>query len=288
MQISDLNLKINDIGPKLESITREISSHREYLLTLENQMKNFSSKKLSNESKTRQEIQQQFQSFSNEQYDRLKQRSQSVDVKYKNATTYFDSLNKNKTSLGNKLKENKDKLTKLNNTDQRLNLSSQELNLRWQNIESPWGKLPIGFTDLIAIFPLAISIGFLVCSFLLYKLLRLFRIISYTINENDDFFDIYVYLHMPIFTESITRIRNMIIPFLTLSAPAILFIISTSMIIHTWNMSNNENNFLVYSSIYSSAYYLIYAISGEFFFLGYWLIVVEVRHIHKKDKLELF
>jgi len=92
----------------------------------------------------------------------------------------LSNLENNKTNFEKELN------TKINITlpalqDTELSLANDLGNLtsQWQNVQSPIGNLPTGFRDLVAVFPISLSMGFLLYIYYFSKTLAVRRFLHY-------------------------------------------------------------------------------------------------------------
>jgi ABC-type phosphate transport system auxiliary subunit len=79
----------------------------------------------------------------------------------------LSNLESNKTNLEIDLNRQKNiTLPQLIKRESSLASELEDLVLKWENIQSPVGEVPIGFRDLVAVFPFSLSVGFLIYAYL--------------------------------------------------------------------------------------------------------------------------
>lgn len=158
------------------------------------------------------------------------------------------------------------------------------LTSRWEEIQSPFGNLPIEFTNLLAIIPVGLSTGFLLCSRWLSEAIQIRKRIHairhcqkiedrkerQESDKDDELSQI-----APLWIDPANPKQNKILQLTILSIPVVIFIFSTSAIIYTWEHAPTPP-FPAASEINKSIYYIIYALCIIFFAYGYWRIYKEI------------
>lgn len=86
----------------------------------------------------------------------------------------YDPIVKTETEkLEKELEKHKKEKDKLEKERSNLKTENSELTKRLSTIESPLGNFPVGLNDSVLLFPVAVAIGFLVCTFLFSETIRL-------------------------------------------------------------------------------------------------------------------
>lgn len=114
----------------------------------------------------------------------------------------FKSADQNITNSAHKLNE-------ANNRRNMLNSTLKSLTNKWEQIQSPFGNLPIDSANLLAIFPITLASGFLVCRIFLSESINLCRVIHY--------------IYEKLKKEEVTKRIVLIAPFGLIQNHAILF-----------------------------------------------------------------
>lgn len=204
---------------------------------------------------------QSFYNSSSIYEDRLEKKSEKLNL------SYFD-LAQAKLNL-HKAIENRDTLT------ERLDNLTQ----RWKEIQTPYGNLPIDFTNLLAIFPLAVSTGFFFCCFWLAESIRLRALID-AIRGPDparikrldpnaqDPNTPQVTIIAPLWVDPTNQNQNKIIQFLVFSIPVMIFASSVAMIVFAWGHAPTAP-FLTSSKVNETIYYVAYGACFGLIAYGY-------------------
>jgi hypothetical protein len=203
----------------------------------------------------------------------------------------FQKLNQTYTQLAQakmnlqKAIQNRDELT-----DRLDNLSQ-----RWKEIQTPYGNFPIDFTNLLAIFPIAISTGFFLCCFWLAESIRhrAFIDVKRTQDPNvvkrldpntrDTRVDpnaidanrSEVSIIAPLWLDPIIK-QNKIIQYLVLSLPVMIFAFSVAMIIFAWTHAPAPP-FPTSSEVNEVIYYFAYSACSVLIAHGYWKVQLRVQ-----------
>ena len=168
-------------------------------------------------------------------------------------------------------------------TDKLTSLQSMERDLteRWKKIQSPFGSVPIELKQLVALFPLSLAVGFLVCSYLITDAIKLRRAIHYsyqTRNTNASVVtDLKIGYIAPLWIDPSNPEKNNLGRFVILSVPLIIFIFSLIMTSYVWYYAPT-----VFSQLEKLVYSGLYAISIGFFVYGYLLIKKELDYYSNK------
>jgi hypothetical protein len=152
---------------------------------------------------------------------------------------------------------------------------------RWKEIQSPFGNLPIDFSNLMAVFPLGLSSGFLLCSIWLAESIRL-RAIIHGLLESDptSLPKLGISKAYPLWIDPENIKQNKKIQFLLFSIPVIIFVLSFVMITFAWENaptapfpSANESN--------KSIYYVSYAACFGLVFYGYLRVWLQTKNYRR-------
>lgn len=159
------------------------------------------------------------------------------------------------------------------------------LTKRWEEIQSPFGNFPIDFTNLLAIFPISLAGGFLVCSVLLSQSIHLRRAIHHNYakkkGSGDNVKDKDIHLFAPLWIDPVNVEQNKFLQFLILLIPFIIFLLSVTMIIYSWQYAPSEP-FAAANNLSKNIYYSLYAFDIGIFIFSYWRIINEVRYYYYK------
>jgi hypothetical protein len=119
-----------------------------------------------------------------------------------------------------------------------LKTDEAQITARMEQIEFPLGKIPIGLNESIAVFPLLISIGFLVSLSLFSDTIRLRRNLHNLYNQKDPGTLIYtdeeISLIAPLWIDPLQPKKTQIKKLIGFSVPFFIFVISILIIIYTW------------------------------------------------------
>jgi len=157
----------------------------------------------------------------------------------------------------------------LKQTLHNLKADEEQIVARMDQIEFPLGKIPIGLNESIAVFPLLISIGFLLFLSLFSDTILLRRKLHDLYKQKDPartvFTEEQISLVAPLWIDPLQPKQNQRLKFLLLSVPFIIFVLSVSIIIYTWMLPGPAILDISYTWwIYSSVYLLcfILCVSG--------------------------
>jgi hypothetical protein len=108
-----------------------------------------------------------------------------------------------------------------------INGGIQKLANRFDQFESPLGKIPLVFSETIAVFPLLLAVGFFIYSFLLQQVMRLRIDLAGQYQSNDPLLvlkvDRYVSFLAPLWIDPLFPKRNQVPQVLVLFIPIVLF-----------------------------------------------------------------
>lgn len=197
--------------------------------------------------------------------------------KYKgyNASLY-EQLNSNLTTKQMlEIDRNNTIMSKQNDTARLQNLTDQ-----WNEINSPLGSVPIDFTNLVAIFPISLIGGFLVCKSLLSNLIHLRRSLAPIYDEQSKKFGTnkgHVNIVAPLWIDHKDPVKKKAMRFSVLLLPFGIFLVCIFMISYSWENAPNPP-FISSSELSKNIYYGIYTLSFGFFIYSYICIIKEARY----------
>jgi TRAP-type C4-dicarboxylate transport system permease small subunit len=184
-----------------------------------------------------------------------------------------------------KLNQSEIKLKDANDTKTLLNNRLYNITQQWKEIHSPYGNLPIDFSNLLAIFPLSMTIGFFICSIFLFTSIRLRSIIHKQYNKSkqkeENIKNLPIYFIAPLWIDPVNPEQNKILQFLVLLLPFVIFLSSTIMILYSWNYGPSEP-FATASLISENFYYWLYILCFGIFIYSYWHIISEVKNYYNR------
>lgn len=130
-----------------------------------------------------------------------------------------------------------------NELDDRLNkMKDQEkqIGARLQQIEFPFGKLPIGLTESIAVFPIILAIGFFIIASQLRQTIRLRKNFHQLYQQKDPtktvLDDGQIALIAPLWIDPESPNKQKLVRVTILSIPFLIFLISCTLIFHNWTI----------------------------------------------------
>jgi hypothetical protein len=155
------------------------------------------------------------------------------------------------------------------------------LSERFKSLDTPLGgNIPVSFNEMLAIFPLALSIVFCYFSLMLRDTIRLRRVIANT--PVDPKIKDYISVS-PLWIDpkrSGKEILHVVLAWTVLAIPTLLYIASVTMISSIWSWMSIESDrfpaFLAAVDFNKLIYGILYIIGGIFLVLSYALIVREV------------
>ena len=108
-----------------------------------------------------------------------------------------------------------------------INSGIQKLANRFDQFESPLGRIPLGFSETIAVFPLILAVGFFIYSFILRQVMHLRKELHNRYRDDDPLrqldTDRYVSLLAPLWIDTLTPKRKQLPQLAILFIPGILF-----------------------------------------------------------------
>jgi hypothetical protein len=222
--------------------------------------------------------------------DHLQTTVKVLDSAKNNFTIYINNQTLREPSPNVNLRYTLDPLIKSGFANQRIlrtniirNATSELIN-RFKNFEAPIvGKLPIGFSEMIAIFPFAVTLGFCFCSSILCDTLRLGRHL-YDAEKLKDRISSYEYISIvaPSWIDPMKPLLSQIISLSMLIIPVIIFVISIYSITSIWwnfiVLSDAFPAFAAARNLNEYIYLGLYGASVVLFIYCYWKIITEFRH----------
>ena len=121
---------------------------------------------------------------------------------------------------------------KLENNETEFNNTRQRLTNTFQQLQAPFfGKIPVGLDEAIIAFPVILSLGFLIYSYLLTD----------AIDVRQRFYKAYkkkeppIYIIAPIWIDPEKKDKHdIILRFIVISIPTIIFALTVSLIVYVW------------------------------------------------------
>lgn len=131
---------------------------------------------------------------------------------------------------------------KAQSEQQQAQLQTQEKQIgeRLEQIEFPFGKIPVGLNESVALFPVLLAIGFLVSASLLVETMRL-RKAFHTLYQQKDpsrtiLTDRQIALITPLWIDPANPEQNQSLQFAILFIPAVIFIVTCGLIFYSWTI----------------------------------------------------
>lgn len=155
---------------------------------------------------------------------------------------------------------------------------------RLNQIEFPFGKLPIGLNESIAVFPIILAIGFLMLAMLLRDTIQLrksFHLLYQRKDPNKQILtDEQIMLIAPVWLDPLKPGRKNFISLIILSIPFLIFIVSCIMILYSWTIPGflrmgETLNWWLYGGMFLLSFLL--------FIYGYRQIAWELTLYHKNE-----
>lgn len=188
--------------------------------------------------------------------------------------------NMNKSLI--KMKTEKDDLV-ANKND--LDEKQKEINQRINQIESPIGIIPLGIIESIIFFPLALGIGFLICSSLLSDTIKLRKELhEWYQKQNPNLEDKKITLITSIWLDPLSSRENILVNFAILSIVFLIFMVSWFIISYYSEISYNKevgNIFFIGKLRTEEIHEGLYLLSLVFFIIGYMQIISQYFRYRK-------
>ncbi len=154
--------------------------------------------------------------------------------------------------LQNTQKELNDQLNKMKEQE-------KQVAARLEQIEFPFGKLPVGLTESIAIFPIILAIGFLVVASQLREAIQLRKNFHQLYQRKDPtktvLNDQQIALIAPLWIDPESPYKQKLVRLTILSIPFLIFIISCILIFYNWSIPGffayaDQLNWWLYGGLY--------------------------------------
>lgn len=154
---------------------------------------------------------------------------------------------------------------------------SKQLDERLQQIEFPFGKLPVGLTESIAVFPIILAIGFLVIASQLREAIQLRKSFHQLYQRKDPtrriLDDQQIALIAPLWIDPESTSKQKLVRFTILTIPFLIFLISCILIFYNWTIPGffayaDRLNWWLYGGLY--------LLSLGIFIYGYRQIFIEL------------
>lgn len=187
-----------------------------------------------------------------------------IDVPRRQIQQQFDLLKHEKNELDDQLNKMKEQ--------------EKQIGARLEQIEFPFGKLPVGLTESIAIFPIILAIGFLVVASQLRESIQLRKSFHQLYQRKDPtktvLDDQQIALIAPLWIDPESSKKQKSARLTILSIPFLIFIISCVLIFYNWSIPGffayaDQLNWWLYGGLY--------VLSLAIFVYGYRQIINELR-----------
>jgi hypothetical protein len=147
------------------------------------------------------------------------------------------------------------------------------------------GKIPIGVNDIVDVFPIALAISFFYFIAILRDTIRLRNILEKDLKPEEK--DIAKYLTVPLWIDpkrpkcQTGQTLHLIMSWIVLALPGILFISSISLILYMWDYLYIRNDafppFAAALNLNEFIYHILYGISSGIFVISYIVLIKEVK-----------
>lgn len=153
---------------------------------------------------------------------------------------FIEKLEKGKNDVTERLKrENHSKDSLINVVEKQKDIE-QQITARMEQIEFPFGKIPIGLSESIAVFPLLITVGFLFLLSLLRETIKLRKNLHSLYLQKDPerqvFTDTQISLIAPLLIDPLLPVKSQRIKVILITLPLIIFITAVCIAIYTWTL----------------------------------------------------
>jgi len=148
---------------------------------------------------------------------------------------------------------------KLNDQLNNMKEQEQQIGARLEQIEFPFGKLPVGLTESIAVFPIILALGFLVIASQLRETIQLRKNFHQLYQRKDPtktvLDDQQIALIAPLWIDPESTSKQKLVRFTILSIPFLIFIISCILIFYNWSIPGffayaDQLNWWLYGGMY--------------------------------------
>jgi hypothetical protein len=177
------------------------------------------------------------------------------NAKFENSLKTYNERLTNKTqkfkTIENQIETSSSNIKEAQKTIYALNGELMNLTHQWKEIQTPFGNLPIDFTNLLAIFPIAVTSGYVLCAIWLKESIRL-RSFIHAMHKSDK-----VYEFAPLWVEPKKKGGILFLQFLLFFVPVLIALLSVLMIVFAWEHaptppfpSGSEVNKVIYYAVY--------------------------------------
>lgn len=167
------------------------------------------------------------------------------------------------------------------------NLQEREAQVasRLQQIEFPFGKLPIGLNESIAVFPILLAIGFLILALSLRDTI-VFRKSYHHLYQRKDpnkeiLTDEQIMLIAPLWIDPLKSKKQNFMASIIFSIPFLIFIVSCTLILYSWTIPGSLR---LGESLNWWLYGGMFALSFLLFYYGYRQIAREMKLYHASEQ----
>lgn len=149
--------------------------------------------------------------------------------------------------------------TELNGQLNKMKEQEKQIETRLEQIEFPFGKLPVGLTESIAIFPILLAIGFFVVASQLRETIQLRKNFHQLYQRKDPTKSVVdnqqIALIAPLWIDPMDTHKQKLIRFTILSVPFLLFLVSCILIFYNWTIPGffayaDRMNWWLYGGLY--------------------------------------
>ncbi len=149
---------------------------------------------------------------------------------------------------------------------------------RLDQIEFPFGKLPIGLTESILIFPLVLSIGFFICTLRLKGAIRTRASIQSLYQQKDSTQQIInagqISLIAPLPIDPIASKKSQLVQFAVLLVPVVIFMAACGLNLYGWTLPAVDSGIPEFKWMYG----VLYVLGLALFIYTYQQILTELRY----------
>jgi hypothetical protein len=168
----------------------------------------------------------------------------------------------------------------------RINSIAQKITDRLEQPSSPVGTLPVGFDELVSVFPIALAGSFLVCLSSFIDAIRLRKEFQdiYKDSGKNSITDQQISSIAPLWLDPLRREQNKKARFAIFLIPFVIFVAACVLIVYNWTGPN-----MSIGGEYTNRYVFggLYLLSGGLFVYGYLKTIKEYRHYANENASNL-
>ncbi|MBA4379251.1 MAG: hypothetical protein C0393_00915 [Anaerolinea sp.] len=191
------------------------------------------------------------------------EKGSAIETQYAKLEKELAALEENRTNLETEytqLKADEDRISK-----------------RFQEIEFPFGSLPIGLAESVAVFPILIAIGFGVVVSVLLETIRLRRVFQTLYQQKDSdkiiLTDEQISLIAPLWIDPADPRQNRVVQLGVLSLPLLVFVVAGVLVSFIWTTSEGVNTILLDQWLFGG----LYLVGLGIFIYAYWQLATQLR-----------